>query len=105
MLDKRLHLKIKIKNLAEEARIIRSEERKVRGRDRWELQHHRKTVVRDEARRSQIAYAIIRGKDPSVHWSFDLTKRLQDKPHVERMVKKYGSSISVARLEEYSEAA
>ncbi|MDJ0952469.1 MAG: hypothetical protein QNJ81_02200 [Acidimicrobiia bacterium] len=104
-MDKRRHLKVKIKNLAEEARIIRSEERKVHGMEKWELQHHRRTVVRDEARRSLIAYAIIRGKDPSVNESTDWLKRATDKSHVERMVKKYGSQEAIERIEEYRKAA
>ena len=105
MSDKRRHLKVKIKNLAEEARIIRSEERKVSGMEKWELQHHRRTVVRDEARRSLIAYAIIRGKDPSVNESNDWLKRSLDKSHVSRMVKKYGSTEAIERVEEYRKAA
>lgn len=104
-MDKRRHLKVKIKNLAEEARIIRSEERKVHGMEKWELQHHRRTVVRDEARRSLVAYAIIRGKDPSVHESNDLYKRAGDEGPVKRMVEKYGEREAVERLQEYLRAA
>lgn len=55
-------LKIKVKHLAAEARIIRSEERKVTGWDRWHLQHHRKTVVRRAARDAQLAYGFARGR-------------------------------------------
>lgn len=105
MSDKRRHLKVKIKNLAEEARIIRSEERKVHGMEKWELQHHRRTVVRDEARRSLIAYALIRGKDPSVHESTDWLKAGCDESHVRRMVEKYGSPEAQERLDEYRKAA
>lgn len=57
-----LELKIKVKHLAAEARIIRSEERKVTGWDRWHLQHHRKTVVRRAARDAQLAYGFARGR-------------------------------------------
>ena len=100
-MDKRRHLKVKIKNLAEEARIIRHEERKVRGMDKWELQHHRKTVVRDEARRSQVAYAIIRGKDPAPSARLDSSGNIvaEDLPSVKRMVAKYGSSDLVKELD------
>jgi hypothetical protein len=104
-MDKRRHLKVKIKNLAEEARIIRTEERKVRGMEKWELQHHRRTVVRDEARRSLIAYAIIRGRDPATHELQDDTLRLLDRSAVIRMVKKYGSYEAQERCEEYQKAA
>lgn len=89
-MDHRRHLKIKIKSLAEEARIIRAEERKVRGMDRWNLQHHRKTRVRNAARRSLIAYAIIRGRDPEVHQSSCEQTRREDEREVQRMVAKYG---------------
>lgn len=56
------HLKVKIKSLAAEARIIRHEERKYRGLERRALQDHRRGVVRYEARHSQLAYAFIRGR-------------------------------------------
>jgi hypothetical protein len=59
-----LYLKVKIKSLAEEARIIRKEEMKHCNRFHREgLINHRTHEVRDEARNSQVAYAIVRGKD------------------------------------------
>lgn len=54
-------LKIKIKNLADEARTIREEEGKTCGMERWSLQNHRKTVVRQAARANLLAYACLRG--------------------------------------------
>jgi hypothetical protein len=99
MKDQRTHLKIKIKNLTDEARTIRKEERKVRGMDRWHLQHHRKTVVRMAARRTQIAYAIIRGRDPEACASRDPFWQRQDEKEVARMVRKYGSTEAVERLD------
>lgn len=86
-----IELKIKIKNLADEARTIRVEERKVRGMVRWNLQHHRKTVVRMAARRTQIAYAIIRGRDWTACSSHDAFTAQSDQSAVEKMVRKYGS--------------
>lgn len=62
MKDRRRHLKVKIKSLAAEARIIRQEERRSRGRLRDSLALHRKGVVREEARYSQLAYGFIRGR-------------------------------------------
>ena len=56
-------LKIKAKHLATEPAIIRHEERKVTGMDRWDLQQHRKWDVRNEARATQLAIAFIKGKD------------------------------------------
>lgn len=76
-------LKIKIKSLAAESKIIRAEERKVLGfarelssesnqvyRDEHletyvGLRRHRTTIVRDEARVSFLAYAFLRGHPPT----------------------------------------
>ena len=57
-----IKLKIKGKSLAEEARIIRKEERKLPGPDRAELRDHRVTTVRDAARATYLTIAYIRGK-------------------------------------------
>lgn len=58
-------LKVKIKSLAEEARIIRQEEYKVHpSSPQWvrsSIRSHRIIVVREEARSSLLAYAFIRG--------------------------------------------
>lgn len=75
------YLRVKIKSLANEATIIRQEERKTLGkrdyhRDRQKpvdivnyfdgiyigLHHHRTYDVRNEARSAQLAYAYLRGK-------------------------------------------
>lgn len=61
-MDKRRFLKVKIKSLAEEARIIRLEEHRAKGDLREQLYLHRVINVRQEARATQWAYAIIRGK-------------------------------------------
>jgi hypothetical protein len=55
------HLKIKIKNLADESRTIREEEMQTSGQEKWDLQHHRKTVVRRAARKNLLAYGYLRG--------------------------------------------
>ena len=93
-----IELKIKIKNLADEARTIRQEENKLHGMDKWNLQHHRKTVVRDAARRSQIAYQMIRGKDWESCTSHEHLVRATDWSHVKRMVTKYGTAETVLSL-------
>ncbi len=61
--DRRKMLKVKIKSLAEEARIIRLEERrsKAGGWQQCELHLHRVLDVRKEQRVSLLAYAFIRG--------------------------------------------
>jgi len=75
------YLKVKIKSLAAEARIIRKEEHKAKAHYRYlknkqghedqynraqstwyGLQQHRKIDVRQEARASLLAYAFIRNK-------------------------------------------
>ncbi len=93
-----IELKIKVKNLADEARTIRLEENKLHGMAKWNLQHHRKTVVRDAARRSQLAYQIVRGRDWRSCCSNDGFTRMSDFSEVSRMVKKYGSAESVLTL-------
>lgn len=98
MKDQRTALKIKIKNLADEARTIRVEEKKVHGRDRWELQQHRRTTVRSAARRTLIAYQWIRERDWETNASTLAYTRMDDWSHIERMVKKYGSEEAIIRL-------
>jgi hypothetical protein len=87
MRDHRVYLKVKIKSLAAEAKIIRTEERRNK-RARAGLAEHRKHTVRDEARHTLLAYGFIRGRryteiEPKCHHypSWDL---------IWRMVKKYG---------------
>lgn len=55
------HLRVRIKELTSEAHHIRHEERQCSGMEKWELQNHRKTKVRDAARAYQLAYACLRG--------------------------------------------
>jgi len=64
MLDRRKMLRVKIKSLAEEARIIRREESRSKGgsQEQTELHLHRVKDVREEQRVSLLAYAFIRGR-------------------------------------------
>ena len=87
MYDHRVYLKVKIKSLAAEAKIIRVEERKNK-KARQGLAEHRRTVVRNEARHSLLAYGFLRGKKYS-----QMEAKCHEYPdfeRVERMVKKYG---------------
>lgn len=59
--ERTIHLRIKIKSLADEARTIRAEAKKVSGMVKWELNHHRTSVVRPHARLSLLAYGLLRG--------------------------------------------
>lgn len=98
-------LRVKIKSLAEEARIIRLEERRAKGRrvspgvflgrdDKlwWSLNAHRTWDVRNEARSSILAYAFIRGR------SYAACERpAKDNPpdlkRVLHLVEKYGAPV------------
>ena len=107
-----IKLKIKAKSLAEEARIIRKEERKLKeipfhkrskvvgtGHSQYVVCHlstiqlHRKWYVRNEARATQLAIAYIKGKDYlQVEKSTKSTDvlRYYIVPRILAMVKKYG---------------
>ena len=61
-MNKKIALKIKVKHLAEEARIIRKEEQKSAGDLRNWLYLHRINDVRSECRATHIAYAFAKGK-------------------------------------------
>ena len=61
MEERTIHLKIKIKSLADEAVSIRKEARKVSGMAKWRLNDHRTSVVRVHARHNLLAYGILRG--------------------------------------------
>lgn len=84
--DRRLYLKIKLKSLAAEARIIRHEERK--GFLYAELRDHRIMVVRKEARHTLLAYGFLRGRTRA---QIETSKKPVDWAKVESMVKKYGA--------------
>lgn len=103
------YLKVKIKSLAAEARIIRMEERRVNGRRRWVYEHqgpakrieelnrefdglhyHRVMDVRRESRAAQLAYAFIRGRDyksiePSGYGAANIIGRIAE------LASKYGA--------------
>ena len=56
-------MKVKVKSLAAEARIIRHEEKRSKDvKQQSSLHLHRTGVVREEARAALIAYGFIRGK-------------------------------------------
>ena len=60
MINKKLGLKVKVKHLAEEARIIRKEEQRNYGDTRDWLYLHRINGVRPECRATHIAYAFAK---------------------------------------------
>ena len=64
MQDERIYLKVKIKSLAEESRIIRKETKAAKQNSikNW-LYLHRILVVRIEARATYLAYGFLRGRE------------------------------------------
>jgi hypothetical protein len=89
------HLKIKLKSLAAEVRIIKNQERKYKGPNwgssyqRSLLQRHRLDVVRPEIRHTHLAYGYLRGR--SLDQIESCAKTEPDWERVYAMVKKYGS--------------
>lgn len=88
--DRREMLRVKLKSLAAESKIIRHEERRTNGQLRNELWFHRIHAVRSEARHTHLAYGLIRG----MAWS-RIEQRCDAPPDWKRviqMAKKYGPS-------------
>jgi len=56
-----VHLRIKIKTAAEEARLIRAEAHKTWGDARWDLNAHRTGKLRRHARENLLVYGALRG--------------------------------------------
>ncbi len=86
--DRRLFLKVKLKSLAAEAKIIRAME----GRHpawRAELRSHRIFPVRREARHTLLAYGFLRGR--TLHAIEAKSDHPPDWKAVAAMVKKYGA--------------
>jgi len=54
--------RVNVKSLADESRTIRKEEERCGECYRWELQFHRRSRVRSEARYAQLALAFLRGR-------------------------------------------
>ena len=95
MLDKRVYLRVKIKSLAAEAQIIRTEERRAyaRGRAglRRGLEDHRKGIVRTESRHTHLAYGFIRGREYAQMESS--THETPNWEKVRKMVDRYGAYV------------
>jgi hypothetical protein len=95
-------LKVKIKSLAAESRIIRQEELRSKGSLRNSLRLHRVNDVRHETRATLIAYNFLRGiayprtEPNALPLNSFYEKRLWGR--VEVMVKKYGT-VPLSELE------
>lgn len=100
MSDQRVYLKVKIKSLTAESRIIRKEEKK-NSRFHNGLAEHRKGTVRRESRLTHLAYGFIRGRKYE-----QIEQSAREKPdwkRVREMVKKYGSCWEDETYKEYQE--
>jgi hypothetical protein len=86
-----IFLKVKIKSLAAEAKIIRFHERKANGGTalRSSLHGHRVHPVRHEARHALLVYAFLRGKKLSQ--VEQKSKTPPDKKRLKDLVKRFGS--------------
>lgn len=94
-----VYLKVKLKSLMAEAKIIKQEELKARDRHiQGQLHKHRTVDVRNEARSTHLAYSILRGK--ARHTVETPNSADPDKGRIISMVRKYGeiSLISAQEL-------
>jgi hypothetical protein len=93
------YLKVKIKSLTQEARIIRTEERRARTKElRDGLAAHRRGIVRSEARHAQLAYGYLRGRALK---TIEATHRVGHAPSWKRvasLVARYGSAELAEKL-------
>lgn len=101
-------LKVKIKSLAEEARIIRLEEKKAFPNEKREqLYQHRVYDVRQESRAALLAYAYLRGRDllqiePNSKESWQRHK-VYKRAH--KIVKKFGTQDAYDNFETWLKAS
>ena len=98
-MDKRIFLKVKIKSLVAETRIIQSMEAR---HSFWasQMEVHRHGVIRDEMRATLIAYGFVRGRAYEEIEPNALTQ--PDWDRVAKMVSRYGISYD-PNTESYSE--
>jgi hypothetical protein len=106
--DMKVYLKIKIRSLAAEARIIRAEEKKWPGDStpRLGLYRHRIREVRTESRTALVAYGFLRGRpyrqlEPKA-------RRSPNWERVQRLIEKYGTGepqLLRQRFAEWKDAA
>ncbi len=104
------YLKVKIKSLAAEARIIRQEERRAKEQGLYNLvnglHEHRVGIVRHEAHVSLLAYGVLRGRT-RLQIEGKVTAETNDtypelvlRKRVGELLKKYGTYEDVKRYTE-----
>lgn len=93
-MDERTYLKVKIKSLAEEARIIRKETKRAKSVSiKNGLRLHNIYVVRTEARHTHLAYGFLRGREYRTMEPKLVRAPEPDWDKVRRMVERYGSHL------------
>lgn len=100
MEPKLVYLKVKIKSLQAEAKIIRKEERKAK-KFRDGLHNHRVVDVRREQRATLLAYGYLRGKalrEIEQHTSY---LPYSTRERIRRMVEKYGTKEQLAGVKDW----
>jgi hypothetical protein len=98
-MDERTYLKVKIKSLAEEARIIRKETKRAKSKTIKEgLYLHRIGTVRIEARHTHLAYGFLRGRE--YHQIETSAHSAPDWKKVRKMIEKYGAHLANWHLDE-----
>ena len=101
MEERTIHLRIKVKSLADEAKSIREEARKTSGLTKWRRNYHRTEVVRRHARINLLAYGILLGTPYSA-----MERRCQEKPDfiaVAKIAKRFGATDEM--VEDWKAAA
>jgi hypothetical protein len=95
-----IELKVKVKSLAAESKIIRLEEYRAKTVGaRASLHQHRVGVVRSATRHTLLAYGYLRGRS---YGQLEVTcKRPPDWSAVEKMIKKYGPPAHNTSFEEW----
>jgi hypothetical protein len=88
IIDRREMLRVKVKSLAAEARIIRREEQRSHGQLRQELHEHRAQYLRGIARSTHIAYGLIKGR--TIEQMEPTRTSEPDWDAIDKMLKKYG---------------
>lgn len=92
IIDRREMLRVKVKTLAIEARVIRREEGRTNGVLQYELHNHRVNELRREARSAHIAYGLIKGR--AMKQIENKASTPPDQKRVEALIKKYGPKPS-----------
>ena len=103
----RTYLRVKIRSLATEARIIRHEERRAKSAKRRDLVaglvEHRRGAVRREARAAQLAAGFLRGRQISQIEPKNRPGNRPDWKRVGQLVARYGEPGMDQRLSEWAD--